>query len=64
MGARSAVFAPLSNLGIVILDEEHDASYKQDEAPRYHAREIAMKRAELSGAVVILGSCHSVSLRS
>ncbi len=56
VGARSAVFAPLSNLGIVILDEEHDASYKQDEAPRYHAREIAMKRAELSGAVVILGS--------
>jgi len=56
VGVRSAIFAPLSKLGVVILDEEHDASYKQDESPRYHAREIAIKRAELAGAVVVLGS--------
>jgi primosomal protein N' (replication factor Y) len=56
VGARSAVFAPLSNLGAVIVDEEHEASYKQAEAPRYHAREVAIVRARNEGAVVVLGS--------
>lgn len=56
VGARSALFAPLSDLGIIILDEEHDHSYKQQEKPRYHAREVALKLAELHGAVTILGS--------
>lgn len=56
IGARSAVFAPLNNLGIVIIDEEHDGSYKQDATPRYHARETAIARAEGAGAVVVLGS--------
>jgi len=56
VGARSAVFAPLARLGIIIMDEEHDSSYKQEESPRYHAREVAAKRAELSGAALVLGS--------
>jgi primosomal protein N' (replication factor Y) len=56
VGARSAIFAPLSNLGAIIVDEEHEASYKQAEAPRYHAREIAIVRARNEGAVVVLGS--------
>ncbi|HQD18077.1 MAG TPA: primosomal protein N' [Bacillota bacterium] len=56
IGARSAVFAPLSRLGLIIIDEEHEPSYKQDDAPRYHAREVAEKRAELTGAVLVLGS--------
>jgi primosomal protein N' (replication factor Y) (superfamily II helicase) len=56
VGARSAVFAPLRNLGAIIVDEEHEASYKQGEAPRYHAREVAVVRASLEGAVCVLGS--------
>jgi len=56
VGARSAIFAPLSNLGAIIVDEEHEASYKQAESPRYHAREVAIVRARNEGAVVVLGS--------
>lgn len=56
VGARSAVFAPLSRLGIVVVDEEHESSYKQGRSPRYSAREVAIKRAELEGACVVLGS--------
>ena len=56
VGARSAIFAPLRNVGLIIIDEEHDGSYKQDKAPRYHAREVALKRCALEGAVLLLGS--------
>ncbi len=56
VGARSALFAPLENVGVVIVDEEHESSYKQSEAPRYHAREAAIVRARAEGAVVVLGS--------
>jgi primosomal protein N' (replication factor Y) len=56
VGARSAVFAPVRNLGLIVLDEEHDHSYKQDATPRYHARDVVLKRAALEGAVVVLGS--------
>ncbi|HWJ03430.1 MAG TPA: primosomal protein N' [Verrucomicrobiae bacterium] len=56
VGARSAVFAPLPNLGLIIIDEEHEQSYKQDESPKYHVREVAQKRAEMVGAMVLLGS--------
>lgn len=56
VGARSAVFAPLPNLGIVIVDEEHDSSYKQSETPRYHARDVAIMRARNNNAVCVLGS--------
>jgi len=56
IGARSAVFAPLADIGIIIIDEEHEFTYKQEEAPRYHAREVAQTRACLAGAVVVLGS--------
>ena len=56
VGARSAIFAPLENLGAIIVDEEHEGSYKQGESPRYHAREVAIVRARHEGAVVVLGS--------
>ncbi|MEK7397813.1 MAG: primosomal protein N', partial [Candidatus Poribacteria bacterium] len=56
VGARSAIFAPLKNLGLVVIDEEHETSYKQDESPRYHARDVAIKRAEIANAVVVLGT--------
>ena len=56
IGARSAVFAPAADLGLIILDEEHEFTYKQEETPRYHAKQVALKRAELSGATVIFGS--------
>jgi primosomal protein N' (replication factor Y) (superfamily II helicase) len=56
VGARSAVFAPVTNLRLVIIDEEHESSYKQEESPRYEAREVARQRARISGAVVVSGS--------
>ncbi|MDR1248262.1 MAG: primosomal protein N' [Treponema sp.] len=56
VGPRSAVFAPLRNLGLIIIDEEHDGSYKSGSAPRYHARQVAMRRAATSGARLVLGS--------
>jgi primosomal protein N' (replication factor Y) len=56
VGARSALFAPIESLGVVVVDEEHDSSYKQSEAPRYHARDLAVVRAYARGAVCVLGS--------
>ena len=56
VGARSALFAPLANPGLIIIDEEHEASYKQDASPRYHAREVAAQLARLRGAALVLGS--------
>ncbi len=56
IGTRSGVFAPVENLGLVIVDEEHESSYKQEEMPRYHGRDVAVKRAADAGAVVVLGS--------
>ena len=56
LGTRSAVFAPLHMLGLLIVDEEHDGSYKQDEAPRYHGRDVAIVRARAAGAAIVLGS--------
>lgn len=56
VGARSAVFAPTPNLGLIVLDEEHDGSFKQDSTPRYHAREVARHRAQASGVPLVLGS--------
>jgi len=56
VGARSAIFAPLKNLGVMIIDEEHEATYKQDSNPRYHAREVAILRAQYHQAALVLGS--------
>ncbi|HCX77861.1 MAG TPA: primosomal protein N' [Firmicutes bacterium] len=56
IGTRSAVYAPLDNLGLVVMDEEHELAYKQEETPRYHARDVALYRARQHGAVVVMGS--------
>jgi len=56
VGTRSAIFAPVTDLALIIVDEEHDSSYKQEETPRYHARDIAVMRAKMANAVVVLGS--------
>lgn len=63
VGARSAVFAPLPKLGLVIVDEEHEPAYKQSEQPRYHGRDVAVRRAQMLGAPVLLGSA-TASLES
>ena len=56
VGTRSAVFTPMDNIGLVVVDEEHDGSYKQGETPRYHGRDVAIMRAKQAGALVVLGS--------
>jgi primosomal protein N' (replication factor Y) (superfamily II helicase) len=56
IGARSAIFAPVEPLGLIIVDEEHEHTYKQDEAPRYHARDVAIMRGQMENAAVVLGS--------
>ncbi|WP_166238114.1 primosomal protein N' [Paenibacillus turpanensis] len=56
VGARSAVFAPFTKLGLIIIDEEHESSYKQEDSPKYHAREVALQRGRMNGAPVVLGS--------
>ncbi|MGD8816255.1 MAG: primosomal protein N' [Acidobacteriota bacterium] len=56
IGPRSAIFAPLDDVGLIVVDEEQDGAYKQDEMPRYHGREVALERGRLEGAAVVLGS--------
>lgn len=56
VGARSALFAPVRNLGLIVIDEEHETSFKQDSTPRYHARQMAIERGQIENAVVVLGS--------
>ena len=56
IGPRSALFTPFQKLGIIVIDEEHEASYKSETAPRYHARETAVRRAQMTGAFVVMGS--------
>ncbi|MFJ9499818.1 primosomal protein N' [Brevibacillus centrosporus] len=56
VGARSAIFAPFENVGLIVIDEEHESSYKQEETPRYHAREVALWRAKRNHAVLLMGS--------
>ena len=56
IGARSAVFAPVRNLGLIVIDEEHESTYKSGSAPRYHARQVAMRRGSVEGARVVMGS--------
>jgi primosomal protein N' (replication factor Y) len=56
VGTRSAVFTPLANIGLIVVDEEHDGSYKQEESPRYHGRDVAVVRARSAGALIVLGS--------
>ncbi|MCC9985219.1 primosomal protein N', partial [Streptococcus agalactiae] len=56
VGARSAIFAPLENIGAIIIDEEHESTYKQESNPRYHARDVALLRAEYHKAVLLMGS--------
>ncbi len=56
VGTRSAIFAPLADIGLIVVDEEHDGSYKQEESPRYHGRDVAVVRARSAGALIVLGS--------
>ena len=56
IGARSAIFAPFESIGLIVIDEEHESSYKQEESPKYHARDVAVRRARQHGAAVVLGS--------
>lgn len=56
VGARSAIFAPFTNIGLIILDEEHESTYKQEDSPRYHARDVAIWRSEYYKCPIILGS--------
>ena len=56
VGTRSAVFAPLERVGLIVVDEEHDGSFKQGESPRYHARDVALQRATMESVPLVLGS--------